>query len=430
METINEPLLKKILCDTMSVDELEALVERTREEMRKQAILKKYDIKQFNTGASAGKWYVKIDGKKVQSISKEDLENKIVKMHRDKSPSASKTFKAVFQSAHEDKLKRVKDPNKIVSAQNTTAIYQRTYKKYITGTHLEDMQINRITDSDINTFLDNLVLNNDVKEKAFKNLITVFNITFKYAIKKKFIPYSPMNGVFIEDYADSFAPSTPISERGYTSEQMFKMREEAIKMQQEQPEDARWWSYEFNLLTAERRAEIPPIRWSDVYLDDNIKYIDIHQQLIGKKPFFIKPSSKNGLDRYFPVDDLLEDFLTRLKNNNDIYHPDSEFLFPDEQQELGCITPYVTYRAHVKICKKLGIPIDRNVMRGTHAFRRNHQTSFLEEGGSIELAAKVYGNSPNAIDNHYRLKMNSSISASIVAKTHEKLFKNKGLSDK
>jgi hypothetical protein len=79
----------------------------------------------------------------------------------------------------------------------------------------------------------------------------------------------------------------------------------------------------------------------------------------------------------------------------------------------------------IKICKTLGIPIDKDIPKGTHSFRRNHQSSFIEEGGSIELAGSVYGNHSRATENNYLLKINSQAAASIVDKTHEKLFKSR-----
>lgn len=427
MKIDSELLLKEGMYDSMDIDDLETLVERVKKEMQKKEILKQYDIKQFKSGASKGTWYVKINGRKIQRASKTELEEKIVKIHTGNIPSASKTFKAIYKLSQEDRLKRIKDANKLIQAKETNDVHDRYYRRYIELSTLEMLQIDKITDDDIVEFLDNVIKCNNIKKKAFGNILTDLNQTFKYALKKKLIKLNPMQSVCLDDYKDSFSPSAPIALRGYTADEMNAMYNETRKMQLEQPEDARWWSYEFNLLTAERRAEIPPIKWSDVYLDRGI--IDIHQQIIGKEPYTIIPSTKTGLERYFPIGEMLQDFLERLKANNAIYHPDSEFLFPDETKPLGCITPHVTYRAHRKICKKLNVPVDKDVIRGTHAFRRVHQTSFIEEGGSQELAAKIYGNSPETMERNYILKINSSLSAPIIDKTHEKLFKIKDSRD-
>ncbi len=116
------------------------------------------------------------------------------------------------------------------------------------------------------------------------------------------------------------------------------------------------------------------------------------------------------------------DFLVRLHDNNEIYHPESSFLFPDENEELGCITHNLIYRAHKYACKKLGIPIDKYCLKGTHAFRRVHETSFMESGGSLDLAAKVYGNSERVIESNYLLSVDATSSLEYIQATHDYLF--------
>ena len=91
---------------------------------------------------------------------------------------------------------------------------------------------------------------------------------------------------------------------------------------------------------------------------------------------------------------------------------------------------HLTYRAHKYACKKLGIDIDPNCLKGTHAFRRVHETAFLEKGGTLDLASNVYGNSPRVVRDNYMLSVNADSSLRYIQAIHESLFcENKSIAN-
>ena len=67
----------------------------------------------------------------------------------------------------------------------------------------------------------------------------------------------------------------------------------------------------------------------------------------------------------------LNEYLGRLLTMLDTYYPGSEYLFPDKNTDLGVINNNTVYRLYSRICKKLGIKISRDEIKGTHSFRRN-----------------------------------------------------------
>ena len=55
-----------------------------------------------------------------------------------------------------------------------------------------------------------------------------------------------------------------------------------------------------------------------------------------------------------------------------------------------------------RICKKLGIRICRDEIKGTHPFRRNAITDVVNaSGGNIVLASSLFGNSPEVARKNY-----------------------------
>ena len=76
---------------------------------------------------------------------------------------------------------------------------------------------------------------------------------------------------------------------------------------------------------------------------------------------------------------------------------------PDYSIDIYHITNNMVYQFYSRTCKKLGIKISRDVIKGTHSFRRNAATDVINaSGGNLALAAGLFGNSPAiAKDNYY-----------------------------
>ena len=67
----------------------------------------------------------------------------------------------------------------------------------------------------------------------------------------------------------------------------------------------------------------------------------------------------------------------------------------------------MVYQFYSRICKKLGIKISREEIKGTHSFRRNAITDVVNEsGGNLILAAELFGNSPEIAKKNYYTGIN------------------------
>ena len=83
------------------------------------------------------------------------------------------------------------------------------------------------------------------------------------------------------------------------------------------------------------------------------------------------------------------------------YYSDNQYLFPADN-ENGIITNNTVYNFYRRMCKKLGIEISREVIKGTHSFRRNAITDVVNAaGGNIIMASQLFGNSPEVAKRNY-----------------------------
>ncbi len=56
------------------------------------------------------------------------------------------------------------------------------------------------------------------------------------------------------------------------------------------------------------------------------------------------------------------------------------------------------------MCKSLGIKTSKEIIKGTHSFRRNAITDTVNRSGgniNIVMAAKLFGNTPDVASNNY-----------------------------
>ena len=78
----------------MSIEDLEAFLNQRKDEMKKKEILQNYEIKQLppDKEGKAGRYWTKLNGKKVKKVRREDLEQMILDFHNE----SNKTFASVF----------------------------------------------------------------------------------------------------------------------------------------------------------------------------------------------------------------------------------------------------------------------------------------------------------------------------------------------
>lgn len=72
------------------------------------------------------------------------------------------------------------------------------------------------------------------------------------------------------------------------------------------------------------------------------------------------------------------------------------------QFENGIITNNTVYNFYRRMCKKLDIEISRELIKGTHSFRRNAITDVVNAtGGNTIMASQLFGNSPEVAKRNY-----------------------------
>ncbi len=91
--------------------------------------------------------------RQLSAKSIESLADKIY-LYEKGAGSTRKTFAEVFEHVEEKKLRRITNPEKLYSAQNTINKHKGDYKRYFKGTEFEKKYIDEISKSDIEEIIE------------------------------------------------------------------------------------------------------------------------------------------------------------------------------------------------------------------------------------------------------------------------------------
>ena len=325
--------------------------------------------------------------------------------------TSNKTFKEIFEITQEKKLQYIKSEEKILSAKNTQLKNLSDYKRYFSDTEFETMEIDKITKKDI----ENICLYNlqryDMRKKAFASLRGILKPVFDMAYSEYWISDNVYMRVDFKMFKNMLQEEISIDQRVHSKEEVFAILDELHRKQQETPKISSIWALELQILMGLRRGEVPPLKWEDV----SDTYITINkEQLTCGNDFIVVNHTKNRKNRIYPITNDLKDYLRRLKIMHDMYYPNSIYLFPSNTAS-GIITNRAVYYVYRRICKKLGIVSQEDIIKGPHSFRRNAITDVVNAtNGNIIMASELFGNTPDVAKQNYFTGTDLSLATSIL----------------
>ena len=397
---VTKNLSKYNLTDSLTLEDVRKLYEA----MERDQILSKYN---FPTKPSSdGYYHVWIKDPTKKSGRKQLKAKDIDKLKEKVYASQKKTFEDVFRIMLDERFKFVKDPDKLLSVNNSVLHLQQAYHRFFSGTSFEKIYVDQIGKQDIEQICYHNLSRFNLRKKAFLELRGIIKQVLQLAYEQYWIVDNPYFRVDFHKYNDMLIQSTPISKRVHTDEDLGRMIEYLHKYQQKKPNYMPAYALELQILAGLRRGEIPPLRWTDV--TDSCLRINKEQILVrasdrnDRSYHKIVDHTKTYVDRAFPMTTELREFFDRLKSVNDKYYPENINCFPNPNSETGVISNCVVYPFYMRMCNNLGIEICKDFIKGPHSFRRNGITKVSNSpGGNIMIASILYGNSPQSASSHY-----------------------------
>lgn len=402
---INKNSIDKLMFHSIIKDE--DIQEMIKMKIRED-ILKKYSFPKKPSSDGFYHIYLKdVTGKRkaVKSKTLEGLKEKVYEYETGmRTKPTQKTFKECFAISQQEKTRFVKSQEKILSVNNTLSRNSSEYRRFFEGSELENRPIDEITKKDLENFVEQTLTKFDLHPKGLASMRSILNSVFRLAYQESWINDNIYERIDFKKYSDMLSSPVPTENRCYTDDELQRIMRQIKRTLEKKPDYITAYALEMQIICGLRRGEIPPLRWSDIYEH----YVLIcREQLTVKKTentpehFELVNHTKTYKNRKYPITEELGAFLERLKKVHQKYYPDSEFLFP-AKTDNGCITNNCTYNYFRRVCRKENIKISKEVIKGTHAFRRTRITETINKsGGNIVLASELFGNSPEVARKYY-----------------------------
>lgn len=341
--------------------------------------------------------------RQLSAKSIEQLADKIFQHEKGIDGCAKKTFSDVYNIYEKERLKYIKDPEKLLSAQNTVSKQRYDYKRYFEGTNFEKMYIDSISKRDLEDIISFNLKRYDMTKKAFNNMHLILSSVFKLAFCEYWVAENHYLRIDPKKFKGMLVESIPPSERVYSSEELSKILAYTRNYEKKHPTIMSAFAFELQILMGARRAEIPPLMWSDIREGSfhiTKEQLTVKKTATRKQHCEIVYHTKNHKHRCFPVTDDIQDFINRLKAVHAIYHLNSLYLFP-ANTSTGVISNCVVYKFYDKAVSTLGIK-KKDMITGPHSFRRNAITDVVNAtNGNMTLASQLFGNSPQVVSTNY-----------------------------
>ena len=410
LNTIPSPSLQ---ADGISANLSHEDIRKLYENMLRDEALKDYTFPSKPSSDGYYHVYVADNTKKtgrraVKAKTLDGLKDKVYEHEKGIHGRVKKTFKDVFELVQQEKVKLVKSGEKLVSVQNTVNRNRTEYSRFFGGTDFEKKYVDEITKKDIESVCYLNLTRYNLTSRAFMSMRSILRAVIKLSFDEYWINDNIYDRIDFRKYKDMLSKAAETADRVHSEEDVQKMLGYIHEHQRKHPKYLPSYALELQIAMGLRRGEVPPLMWTDI--KDDLITISREQLTVKKsednpKEYFqIVNHTKNHKNRVFPVTTKIKDILSRLWKCHELNGIESEYLFP-AKSDNGVITNNTVYNFYRRMCKALDIPIQRDLIKGTHSFRRNAITKVVNNtGGNVILASQLFGNSPDVALKHYFTK--------------------------
>lgn len=248
-----------------------------------------------------------------------------------------------------------------------------------------------ITEIDIDMFLNTIVNDKPIKDKAFCNMCGILKQTLEYAVAKKYIDKSPYR---VDVNRKKIVPTRKKAseEEIYSAEEKQKFFEEVQRRLEKNPLHIVALAVLLDFELGTRRGEILALRDSDIYEDELhisrqvIEEFDVsdvkNTKYIGYK--VVNYTKTDNADRWIVLTDRAKKLIAKIREvNKETFEVYEDFLFV---QHGYLIEPTRLYNFIKNVCKCINIPV-----KGTHKIRKTYGSTIYEKTKDVSLVKEALG---------------------------------------
>lgn len=377
--------------------------------MNVQDILEKYQKLLPTDARSDGYWYINVPDptrkegrRKLKSRTYSGLLQKILEYESGHYGQVTKTFEEMYRLIQQQRLKDIRNAERRYASTSTISRQDFTYQRYFQGTAFSDMPLNRITARDIDQILQFNLRRHAIRRTGFKEMTQIIKKVFDKAYRRDIIQTNPCDKIEwdSDEYSNKLVSCAGIKERTYTDDEMNRLWDHELEVIQKRPTFFTPYAMLLQMQTGLRRGEVCGLRWSDITTDESgDRYLSICRELVRvpkrdgiPEHQHLVEHTKTSRDRTIPVWPELAELLDAIY----AISGNGTYIFPSDSDN-GCLGIYSVYAHYRRSCSAIGIPIQKDTIRGPHAWRRN----FAKRMGNSEMASHLLGNTRQVCEQNY-----------------------------
>ena len=277
----------------------------------------------------------------------------------------------MYYLIQDQRLDGITDSEKQAARTSTVVRQNQTYNRFFAGTAFVSLRIDAIKPNDIDSFLQMNLKRSRVIKSAFNAMVQILKKVFDKAYRRELIDCNPCDRIEwdSDEYSNKFITSAGIKERTYTEKEMDLLWDHEQSVIAKRPSFLTPYAMLLQMQLGLRRGEVCALHWDDITTDENgTRYLTI-------------PLWKE-------VTDLL-DAVYEISG-------DGIYIFPGEAAD-GCLGINSIYKHYTRACAAISIPIQKDIIRGPHAWRRN----FAKRLGNSYLSSHLLGNDQKVCEENY-----------------------------
>ena len=377
--------------------------------MTVQEIIEKYQHWMPTAPRSDGYWYIYIPDRtrkggrrRLKSKSYAELIRKIESFEAGHIGRVVKTFEEMYRLIQQQRLEGITDSDKRSARTSTVTRQDQTYKRFFSGTELASMRLDRIGPNDINAFLLMNLRRYSVIKSAFDAMVQILNLVFDKAYRREMIDSNPCSLIEwdSDEYSNKFVRSPGITQRTYTDAEMNRLWDHELAVLERRPRFITPYAMLLQMQLGLRRGEVCALRWDDITTDrSGHRYITIARMLrkVPKRDGIpehqeITGHTKTSKDRTIPLWDEVAELLDAIY----AITGSGDYIFPGEAAD-GCLGINAVYEHYRRSCVAAGVWIQKDQIRGPHAWRRN----FAKRLGNSYISSHLLGNDQKVCEENY-----------------------------
>lgn len=246
--------------------------------MNKKQIIENHPFEVYTIQRKGQTYYVtyvydetkKDNRKQISAKTKENLENKIYDDYKQKTM-------LTFEKVSLEWLTYYKTTVKDTTFTRTMS----DYKRFIPACSFAQKSISAIKPMDLKEYLQNTILNEHLRMRAFTNLKSLLNGIFTYALDKEYIVKNPMANLIVSTSHIEQAPKQTKKEAVFTIEEKDLLRD-YIKADSGNYKTSAPYAILLSFQLGLRVGELIALKWSDIDFEKGIIHIQ-RQEIVYDK---------------------------------------------------------------------------------------------------------------------------------------------------